>query len=141
MNNEHTNRGQFVAGEVTPGGGRPKGARNVLSRSLIEDLAAEWAEGGRDALRVMRKEKPDKFVAAALAILPRDVLVSIEQKPGSQLYDMITSLSPDGMRAIAEAMQLLGKLGPRGVELLRAEAAKLVAGHTESPPEIATDDH
>jgi hypothetical protein len=74
--NDIMRRGQFQPGQSGNPDGRPKGARNVLSKSLIEDLAAEWAEGGREALRILRTERPDKFVTAALAILPRDVLVS-----------------------------------------------------------------
>jgi hypothetical protein len=81
-------RGQFAPGVSGNLDGRPKGARNVLTRRLIDDLAAEWQEGGREALRVLRVEKPDKFVLAALSILPKDVLVRLEDADPSPFADL-----------------------------------------------------
>src|SRR5262249_36056507 len=120
---ELTNSGQFQPGQSGNRNGKPLGARNVLSRSLIEDLAAEWQEGGRDALRVLRIEKPDKFVLAALSILPKDILVSISQQP-SRLQAALETASVEEQVLLAEAFQLIGKIGKPALEALRAMAAK-----------------
>jgi hypothetical protein len=90
-------RGQFQPGESGNPTGRPQGARNVLSRSLLADLTAEWEAGGREALRVLRVERPDKFVLAALSILPRDVLLRIEDAEPSPF----AHLSPEQKRELA----------------------------------------
>jgi hypothetical protein len=139
--NELTNRGQFRPGQSGNPTGKALGVRNVLSRSLIEDLAAEWQEGGRKALKTLRVEKPDKFVLAAMSILPKDILVSVTHQP-NKLQAALESATPEEQDMIAEAFKLIAKIGPeRALALLRSEAAKPVPGHTESPPKISTDDH
>jgi hypothetical protein len=65
----------FEPGQIANPAGRPLGARNRLNKALIEDLYAEWKEGGRDALRIMRIEEPAQFVKSALATLPRELLI------------------------------------------------------------------
>jgi hypothetical protein len=141
MNNELTNRGQFQPGQSGNPTGKPLGVRNVLSRSLIEDLAAEWQEGGREALKTVRVEKPDKFVLAAMSILPKDILVSVTHQP-NKLQAALEAMPPEAQDMVAEAFKLMGALGPeRALALLRSEAAKAVPGHTESPPQISSDDH
>jgi hypothetical protein len=65
----------FEPGQIANPAGRPLGARNRLNKALIEDLYAEWKEGGRGALKIMRIEEPAAFVKAALATLPREWLI------------------------------------------------------------------
>src|SRR5262252_125775 len=65
----------FQPGQVANPAGRPLGSRTRLNKALIEDLYAEWKEGGRDALRIMRIEEPAQFVKCALATLPREWLI------------------------------------------------------------------
>ena len=38
--------------------GRPKGARNRLSESVLSELITHWEEHGRDAIDRTCKEKP-----------------------------------------------------------------------------------
>jgi hypothetical protein len=64
--------------------GRPRGSRNVLSRAIIEDFSEAWQRDGAACLRIMAREEPAKLVQIAAAILPKDVLVSVEQvAPGN----------------------------------------------------------
>jgi hypothetical protein len=65
----------FEPGQIGNPAGRPLGARTRLNKALIEDLYAEWKEGGRDALKIMRIEEPGQFVRCALATLPREWLI------------------------------------------------------------------
>ena len=65
----------FQPGQVANPAGRPVGARTRLNKALIEDLYAEWKEGGRAALKTMRIEEPAQFVKCALATLPRELLI------------------------------------------------------------------
>lgn len=74
----------FQPGQIANPGGRPLGARTRLNKALIEDLYAEWREGGRDALRIMRIEEPAQFVKCALATLPREWLI---ESVASELSD------------------------------------------------------
>src|SRR5262249_19667057 len=132
--NELTKRGQFQPGQSGNPNGKPVGARSILTKSLIEDLAEEWREGGRAALKVLRIEKPDKFVLAALSILPKDVLVSIAHQP-SPLRGAVARASPEEMAMISEAFALIGKLGHGALDLLRAETAKQV-DRQDAPPRL-----
>jgi hypothetical protein len=54
--------------------GRPKGSRNRLCRAMLDDLMADWAEGGADAIKIMRIEEPAQYVKAMVSILPRELL-------------------------------------------------------------------
>jgi hypothetical protein len=70
-------------GVLTPRGGRTPGARNLITRRIIEDFTEAWQRDGSAALRVLAKEDPGKFAQLGLAILPRDILISVEQRaPG-----------------------------------------------------------
>jgi hypothetical protein len=68
-------RKPFERGQIANPAGRPLGARTRLNKALIEDLYAEWKEGGRAALKIMRIEEPAQFVKCALATLPREWLI------------------------------------------------------------------
>ncbi len=53
--------GKFVAGN--PGGpGRPKGSRSRLTEDFLGDLAAAWAEHGKDAIDKVVEEDPARFI-------------------------------------------------------------------------------
>ena len=54
--------------------GRPKGARNQFSEDFLQDFHTTWQEGGIDAVRVVMREKPEAYLAAAVKILPKVVV-------------------------------------------------------------------
>jgi len=49
-------------------GGRMKGARNKISAAFLNDLLEEWSEGGREAMRIIRLERPSEFVKVVACI-------------------------------------------------------------------------
>ena len=53
--------------------GRPAGTRNKLCSALLADLAADWAEGGADAIKIMRIEEPAQYCKMMTSILPREL--------------------------------------------------------------------
>jgi hypothetical protein len=55
--------------------GRPKGSRNKLCRAVLEDLMADWAEGGAAAIKIMRMERPAEYVRAMISILPKELIL------------------------------------------------------------------
>jgi hypothetical protein len=104
--------------------GKPLGAKNRLSRRLVEDLETVWNDGGIDALRILKAEKPDQFLRIAFSTLPADILMRVEHELPASPH-----LSPETKRAFAEVLMLMGQIGSeRAIELLRSEAAKLVDG-------------
>jgi hypothetical protein len=55
-------------------GGRPLGSRNRLCKAMLEDLAADWREGGAAAVKMMRIERPAEYVRVMCSILPKELL-------------------------------------------------------------------
>ena len=63
--------------------GRPPGQRNRLSNKLITDLSDVWHQHGPGILLKMVHRDPTQLARLAYATLPKDVLVSVEQRiPG-----------------------------------------------------------
>jgi len=53
-------------------GGRRKGARNKISTSFLEALAADFEEHGAAAIKLMRMEKPADYVKVVASVLPKE---------------------------------------------------------------------
>jgi hypothetical protein len=92
------------------GGGRPPSSRSRLSNKLITDLSEIWHANGPEILRKMAMREPGTLARMAYATLPKDILVSVEQKiPGglsaedwvllTQVLDLIRSAVPAGSNA------------------------------------------
>jgi hypothetical protein len=73
-----------LTGASTPRGGRNAGSRNLVTRKLIEDFTTAWLRDGPDALKVVAKTEPAKFLQFAFGMLPRDVLIEVveQRRPG-----------------------------------------------------------
>jgi hypothetical protein len=86
----------FQKGNNFNPGGRPRGSRNRFAAQFIKDFLKEWEQSGPDALRILAKEEPAKFVAIAAAIIPRDFTLEIEtvaaELSDEQLEQMIAKL-------------------------------------------------
>lgn len=105
-----TNAVANFANRPAGAGGRPPSARTRLSHKLIQDLSDIWHAHGPDVLRKMAARDPTRLAQLAYAILPRDVLVSVEQRiPGglsaedwvllTQVLDLIRGAIPPGRNA------------------------------------------
>jgi hypothetical protein len=55
--------------------GRPLGSRTKLCKRLLEDLFADWQEGGIAAIRTMRMENPSGYCKLMASILPKETAV------------------------------------------------------------------
>jgi hypothetical protein len=76
-------------------GGRPLGSRTKLCRKLLEDLFADWQEGGAAAIKMMRIERPAEYVRVMCSILPKEMLFetgSVSELADDELDQMITML-------------------------------------------------
>jgi hypothetical protein len=129
-----------LTGAPLPKGGRTMGSRNRLSKKLIEDLEDAWFRDGPDALAIVAKTEPAKFLQLAFGVLPRDVLVSvIEQRvPGGlsvedwatvvRVLDLIKASVPtDANAAPGEVFGVIE-------QALRARYAKPVTDARENDP-------
>jgi hypothetical protein len=65
--------GQGFRADGMPQGGRRAGARNKLSTKFLEALAADFEEGGADAIKLCRIESPAKYVQIVASLLPKQL--------------------------------------------------------------------
>ena len=118
---------------ATPGPGRPLGARNRLTNKLIEDLSEIWFAHGPDILKKMAIRDPTRLAQMTYATLPKDVLVSVEQRiPGGldaeswalmlRVLDVVKRVMPEG--AIAGPDEVFGVIETA----LRSHFAKQISG-------------
>ena len=79
--------------------GRAKGSRNKLSTAFLTDLCDEWREGGKEAVRVMRLERPGDFVKVVAQLLPAQFEISdsrLKEIPDEQLDEWIARRLAEG---------------------------------------------
>jgi hypothetical protein len=71
--------------------GRPKGTKNKLCRAMLDDLMAEWLEGGAAAIKIMRIEEPAQYCKMMASILPRELWLdnSTSDLDDDQLSELI----------------------------------------------------
>ena len=53
--------------------GRPKGAKNKLAKAYLKDLHEVYLEGGKEALKHVKKERPEGFLSLVARLLPKDL--------------------------------------------------------------------
>ena len=52
---------------------RKKNPRAELQTQFLDDLAEDWKEHGKGAIRIMRIERPAEYVKVVAALMPREV--------------------------------------------------------------------
>jgi hypothetical protein len=109
--------------------GRPQGSRNKLSEDVLATLAADWAAGGAETVARVRATDPSTYLRVVASILPKDVLVNVQQSvPGN--------LEPEAWATLRRVLDIIQACAPAGAEpaavfetietALRAEYAKPV---------------
>lgn len=92
---------QLVANIWQPGqsgnpAGRPKGARSKLGEAFLRDFYEDWMQHGRAAIQTVREWRPQDYLKAAVAILPKEVKVTpgdYEDMSDEQLNNLIRGLA------------------------------------------------
>jgi hypothetical protein len=101
-------------GESGNPAGRPLGSRNKLSESVIQDIAADWAVGGAETIARVRMTDPATNFRVVASILPKDVLVNVQQQtPGN--------LEPDEWRVLVDLVRLIKASTPDGANALPSD--------------------
>jgi hypothetical protein len=86
-------------------GGRPLGSRTKLCKRLLEDLFADWQEGGVAAIKMMRIENPSAYCKMMASILPKELLFetgSVTELDDAELDHMISMLRERALAARQE---------------------------------------
>jgi hypothetical protein len=58
--------------------GRPKGSRNKLGESFIQDLQEKWEAQGAAVIDRVIKDRPHEFLKVIASILPKELKISNE---------------------------------------------------------------
>src|SRR5262245_44913731 len=102
----------MTASNLRPG--RPPGQRNRLSNKLITDLSDIWHQHGPGILQKMVIRDPVQLARLAYATLPKDILVSVEQRiPGG--------LSAEDWGLLQEVLNMIRGAIPPGSNSAPAE--------------------
>ena len=59
---------------------------------MIQDIAADWAIGGPDTIARVRMTDPATYFRVVASILPKDVLVNVQQQTPGNLRRVLVDL-------------------------------------------------
>jgi hypothetical protein len=73
--------------------GRPKGVRDKLSKKFLTDLLADYENGGKDAIKIMRIERPIEYVKVIASVLPKEFIFdTVESDLAAEQIDAVLEL-------------------------------------------------
>lgn len=116
---DRNERGQFILGHKG-NGGRPKGARSILTTRFLDDLKDTWEAHGKTALERCAMMEPMGFVRVCASIIPKQIDATVTADP--ELTELIGEAASfaTAFRRLAE---LVGsELTPEQVPLIEAQA-------------------
>ena len=83
-------------GVFTPGsGGRTPGSRNRLTGDFLQALADDFAEFGAGAIRIVRAERPDRYLQIVAGILPKELALTnsgLEEFTDAELREAVETI-------------------------------------------------
>ena len=114
--------------------GRPQGSRNKLSEDVLATLANDWAAGGAETVARVRATDPSTYLRVVASILPKDVLVNVQQQTPA-------SLAPEEWAVMVDLVRLIKASAPTGAQALPSDLAPAledaVRAHFAKPVESA----
>ncbi len=102
----HLKPHQFQPGQCANPTGRPKGARNKLTETFLEDVYAVWQEHGATALETLAEKDPGKLATIVASLLPKDVNINVGL--GEQLAAMLEQMQESAPEVVnGEAVEIM----------------------------------
>ena len=79
--------------------GRPKGAKDQLSRAVYQGMLEDWAEHGLEVIQKVREKKPELYLQAVIRLVPTshdltfdDARRSIDEYTTEELAGMVAAV-------------------------------------------------
>jgi len=108
------NAGQWQPGESGNPGGRPRGARALLSERVLRALADDFKEHGPAVIARVREEDPKFYLSMCGHLIPKEFAVAEQEDPLSSLsleqlreaYEAINAaIAIDGQKRLAPSQE------------------------------------
>ena len=126
----HVNGRMWSAGQSGNPAGRPVGARGRFSERFVADLTTAWEQHGAQALEQTAKLYPDRFVAIASHLIPKDVSVSLSARLPANLDATDWQLLIEVLEAVKQALPDVGQRSPGAVLALVTGAIRSASATT-----------
>ena len=118
------------AGQSGNPAGRPVGARGRFSERFVADLTTAWEQYGETALAETAKLYPDRFVAIASHLIPKDVSVSLTARLPANLDATDWELLIETLDAIKQCLPDASQRQPGEVMQYVLEAIRMANAPT-----------
>lgn len=118
------------AGQSGNPAGRPVGARGRFSERFVADLTTAWEQYGETALAETAKLYPDRFVAIASYLIPKDVSVSLTARLPANLDATDWELLIETLDAIKQCLPDASQRQPGEVMQYVLEAIRMANAPT-----------
>jgi hypothetical protein len=87
---------RFRPGEAGTPASVPRGTRRRLLERFVEDLYRDWHENGAAVLETLRTKRPQDYVRAVIAVLPKEIKVEHSaEMTDDQLIQRIRQLASE----------------------------------------------
>ena len=70
---------QFKPGQPSRGG-RRKGSRDKIATAMLEAIAKDFEQHGKEAIKIARMERPVEYLRVVASLLPKEFEQSIEHE-------------------------------------------------------------